>query len=47
MGAFEEVDEDIYTTDNLSKYDIELSAEKSSSLHGWTGPPQKSGKGTW
>ena len=45
VGAFEEDDDDIYAVDHMSNYDAELTADRSSGLHGWTGPPKESTRG--
>lgn len=47
MGAFEDDDEDVYTQESMSNYDIELHDHKQShsDLHGWTGPPGQAIKG--
>ena len=45
VGAFEEDDGDIYAVDHMSNYDVELTADHSSGLHGWTGPPKESARG--
>ena len=45
VGAFEEDDDDIYAVDHMSNYDAELTADRSSGLHGWTGPPKESARG--
>ena len=29
----------------MSNYDVELTADRSSGLHGWTGPPKESATG--
>lgn len=45
VGACEEDDADIYATDHMSKYDIELTADHSTGFHGWTGPPKENLRG--
>ncbi|XP_028400200.1 G patch domain-containing protein 1-like [Dendronephthya gigantea] len=48
VGAFEDDDEDVYTQDSMSNYDIELHdnhKQSHSDLHGWTGPPGQAIKG--
>jgi len=45
VGAFEEDDDDIYTRDHMSNYDLELTADHSTGLHGWTGPPKENTRG--
>ncbi|CAB4003376.1 G patch domain-containing 1 [Paramuricea clavata] len=47
VGAFEDDDEDVYSQDSITNYDIELHDRKPlhTDLHGWTGPPGQAIKG--
>ena len=45
VGAFEEADDNIYAVDHMSNYDIELGADTTTGLHGWTGPPKENTRG--
>lgn len=41
VGALEDEDDDIYTRDHMSNYDMTMEIEDSSNLHGWTAPKHK------
>ena len=43
VGALEEADDDIYSTDHMSNYDMTMEIEDTSNLHGWTAPKHKHG----
>ncbi|XP_063439673.1 G patch domain-containing protein 1-like isoform X2 [Mytilus trossulus] len=41
VGALEDEDDDIYTKDHMSNYDMTMEIEDTSNLHGWTAPKHK------
>ena len=43
MGALEDPDDDIYSTDHMSNYDMTMELEETADLHGWTAPRAKHG----
>lgn len=43
VGALEDEDDDIYSKDHMSNYDMTMEIEDTSNLHGWTAPKHKHG----
>ena len=42
VGVFEEEDDDVYSQDNLSNYDLTMSGERENNTYGWSGAPKTS-----
>lgn len=45
VGALEDEDEDVYTTDAMSNYDQTMELDDSEQFFGWTAPGSRKGKG--
>lgn len=44
VGALEDEDEDVYSVDHMSNYDVTMETEDPSNTYGWTAPGRKQGK---